>query len=1122
MKKILWVLGLLMNSLVYGQVQDDFSDGNFDTNPQWLGDTGAFYVMGLGLLHTKMSSKTDTCYLATASTIQWNTTWEFAVKLKFDPSSSNFARIYLVSDGPNLKQKTKAYFLQIGESGSSDSYDLYRQDGNSILKIIDAPAIPRIQADTLVAKFKIKRDADGRWTIFAASDTASLFRNLGTVADTLNYNARYFGIMARYTASRSALFEFDDIKIYPTSIDTIPPKILSYQIINANTIQLNFDEMLDSASIQDFSNFELDSNFSADAVTFLNPKSLRIFFNQAISYGKHFLIYKNIRDRSGNILQVNFNRINFEWKTILAENFHDLVINELLPDPSPSVGLPSAEFIEIFNAQNYTIQLEGHSISDGTNTFTFKKDSIAPSSYLILCNAIDSLLYQPYGKKIACNPWPSLNNSSDHLELKNPNGKIIDSLSYNLNWYKNSSKNAGGYSLAMIDPYSICKTAGNWLAATETNGGSPGTKNSISQFYSDTLAIAITQFELINKNQIKVKFNHKIAAHTFNAIQFYVSDSNQHLIFPIAYLFDWTYLDDLTLTFDEEMENQAYLFYAKNIIALDGRDYNIIYPFGKNTIPQKAILNITEFMADPSPAIGLPELEYIEIYNNSTTGLHNFNIWVGNHSSKKFSTIDTLAPFQYAILCEKTDTSAFKLFGKTIGISNFPNIGNSIDTLYLYDEKEKIIDQVSYQISQWPSNRREGGYSLERINNFYNCSNQKLWHSSFQMVGGSPGQANEIGLEQMPLFKIDEINATSQMLSLKLSEKIDTSNLTAISVQLSISDITIQYIHFEEHSLKLSIHWTNALPKEKPIAVRVSFIQNCMNERIDSAFNLFITDSIYDHQLIINEILFNTSDSIPEFIELYNRSADIINLKNWKLGIRNSKNEISSLKKIEPDYLLYPSSYVCISKNAANLQQKYNYKNTSDFINNTEMPTLANEQGTVVLLSPKQQLIDEVYYADQMHLSIINNSKDVSLERRSENWASMDANNWGSAAANYEFATPGYLNSNHVYLSENEQELQVSPKVFSPNADGQNDILQINYQFSYQNPIADIDIFNREGQLVCALFHNYTLGQKGNIIWDGISKSQFCPNGIYVLRFCLFDDKGLIKNYKIPFGIYNP
>lgn len=1122
MKKILWVLGLLMNSLVYGQVQDDFSDGNFDTNPQWLGDTGAFYVMGLGLLHTKMSSKTDTCYLATASTIQWNTTWEFAVKLKFDPSSSNFARIYLVSEGLNLKQKPKAYFLQIGESGSSDSYDLYRQDGNGSIKIIDAPAVPRIYTDTLVAKFKIKRDADGRWTIFAASDTATQFRNLGTVADTLNYNARYFGIMARYTASRSALFEFDDIKIYPTNIDTTPPKLLSYQIINANNIQLNFDEMLDSASIQDFSNFELDSNYSADAVTFLNPKSLQIYFNRNISYGKHFFIYQNISDRSGNILQPILNRINFEWKATIAENFHDLVINELLPDPSPSVGLPSAEFIEIFNAQKYTIQLEGHSISDGTNTFTFEKDSILPGSYLILCNAIDSLLYQPFGITIACNPWPSLNNSSDHLTLKNPVGKIIDSLSYRLSWYKNTSKSTGGYSLSMIDPYSICKTAGNWLAATETSGGSPGTTNSISQFYSDTLAIAITQFELINKNQIKLKFNHKIAPDTFNAIQFYVADSNQHLIFPIAYVFDWTYLDELILTFDEEMENQTYLFYAKNIVALDGRDYNIIYPFGKNTTPQKAIVNITEFMADPSPAIGLPELEYIEIYNNTSTGIRDFNFWVGNHSSKHFGNIDTLAPFQYAILCEKSDTNAFKFFGKTIGVSNFPSIGNSADTLYLYDEKEKIIDAVSYQISQWPSNQREGGYSLERINDFYECNDQKLWHSSFQNVGGSPGHANEIALKQLPRFKITEIIANSQMISLKLSEKIDESNLTAILVQLNIADITVQSIQFEESSLRLNIHWTTLLPKEKPIAVHVNFIQNCMNENIDSVFNLFISDSLYDQKIIINEILFNTSDSLPEFIELYNRSADIVNLKNWQIGIRNSKNEISSLKNIMTDYLLYPSSYVCISKNAVFLQQKYNYKNTSDFVSNPEMPTLANEQGTVLLLSPKQQLIDEVYYADQMHLSIINNSKDVSLERRSENWASMDANNWGSAAANYGFATPGYLNSNHVYLSESEQELQVMPKVFSPNADGQNDILQINYQFSYQNPIADIDIFNRDGQLVCALFHNYTLGQKGNIIWDGISKSQFCPNGIYVLRFCLFDDKGLIKNYKIPFGIYNP
>ena len=60
------------------------------------------------------------------------------------------------------------------------------------------------------------------------------------------------------------------------------------------------------------------------------------------------------------------------------------------------------------------------------------------------------------------------------------------------------------------------------------------------------------------------------------------------------------------------------------------------------------------------------------------------------------------------------------------------------------------------------------------------------------------------------------------------------------------------------------------------------------------------------NQVIINELLFNTSDSLPEFVELYNRSNQIQNLKNWGIGVRNAKNEISNTKKILDTYFLYP------------------------------------------------------------------------------------------------------------------------------------------------------------------------------------------------------------------------
>ena len=66
-----------------------------------------------------------------------------------------------------------------------------------------------------------------------------------------------------------------------------------------------------------------------------------------------------------------------------------------------------------------------------------------------------------------------------------------------------------------------------------------------------------------------------------------------------------------------------------------------------------------------------------------------------------------------------------------------------------------------------------------------------------------------------------------------------------------------------------------------------------------------------------------------------------------------------------------------------------------------------------------------------------------------------------------------------------------------------------------------IEIYNRDGIRITEIGNTISLGQKGIFIWDGIAHGQYVSNGIYILRFSLFDDKGLIKHYKIPFGIHN-
>ena len=158
--------------------------------------------------------------------------------------------------------------------------------------------MPRLKTDTLFTKIKITRASDGRWSLFAANDTAINYLALGSVADSMNMSNRYFGILVRYTATRSNLFQFDNIKIYPSSIDSMRPKVISCFAKNSHQLIVQFNESMDSTAIQDLSNFELDSQQLASSAHWLNFFSLQIQFDDSIVYGKHFLRLKNLKDLS--------------------------------------------------------------------------------------------------------------------------------------------------------------------------------------------------------------------------------------------------------------------------------------------------------------------------------------------------------------------------------------------------------------------------------------------------------------------------------------------------------------------------------------------------------------------------------------------------------------------------------------------------------------------------------------------------------------------------------------------------------------------------------------------------------------------------------------------------------
>ena len=89
---------LLVSAKLSGQVVDDFSDGNFTTNPTWTGTSSDFIVNSSQQLQLN-NTVAATSYLAIPHNLTGlnNKEWRVWVKQTFSPSSSNFGKVIQTS-----------------------------------------------------------------------------------------------------------------------------------------------------------------------------------------------------------------------------------------------------------------------------------------------------------------------------------------------------------------------------------------------------------------------------------------------------------------------------------------------------------------------------------------------------------------------------------------------------------------------------------------------------------------------------------------------------------------------------------------------------------------------------------------------------------------------------------------------------------------------------------------------------------------------------------------------------------------------------------------------------------------------------------------------------------------
>lgn len=1114
-------IGLLLSISAYPQLDENYNDGNFTVNPPWNGDVADFIVNSSQQLQLNTSGE-DESYLVTANNFADSVQWDFWIKQSFSPSSNNNGRVYLISDQQNLEiANVNGYFLQFGESGSNDAIELFRQDGathTSVCRGTDG-----LISSSFEMRVRVIREKNGDWSVLVDPSGGSNFQLEAAGNDNTYQATSWFGFYCNYTTSNADNFYFDDIQIQHYTPDLTAPSIDNLMVLNTQELMLEFSESVTLASAENTTNYMVNQGVGNPVSAVrdgTNPRKVTLTFDSSFVSGQQYnLNIQNISDVAGNLMQATES---FSYYRALSG---DIVINEIMADPMPQVGLPDAEYIELYNNSQYPVSLNNWMLQVGSSMKTFGAITLKPDSFLILCDDDDSDLLKPFGAVYAFSSF-SLTNGGTSLSLKNDNQQVIHYVNYSDSWYKDDLKEDGGWSLEQMDASNFCGGASNWLASDATAGGTPGAINSMATPNPDIFPPQIQSVRVVDSMHLEVRFSETIdSVRLKNAV--YSVDNG----IGVALLTDAgapAYKRVQLQLPQKVQQNVLYELQITDTISdcVGNIATGLSYQFALFNAEFQDVV-ISEIMCNPSDQKGLPEVEYVELYNRSDfpVNLGGWNLVYSGNAPKRISS-QVILPDSFLIICDDDDLASMQQYGAAATISSL-SLPNSGTDLLLMDSLNQIISFVDYSDEWYQNNYKQssGGWSLEMIDSDFPCIGYDNWRASKSPQGGTPAASNSVAASNPDVFGPEYISTmyvNPSMFIIELDEPLHPDQIPPASA-------------FEVEGL-------GNVPGVQLIEPAYKLLQLIMPSPLqpDSVYHLIIKDSLKDcagnplketrlplavptlpepGDIVFNEILFESPDATDDFVELMNRSRKPLYLYNINLVYMDA-DDPSMVSEVELDSdkrLLLDGEIRCFTEQRIALDEYYKRSVRNNIFQKEYLPSLPSDHGILLLRSSFDgTVIDSVRYDQEMHNGMLKETKGISLERISPELPTSQLENWTSAAETAGYATPGFVNSQYNKInSQNSGEISLEYKMFSPNSDGDRDVLIINYRMQESGYVGNVRIYDRNGHEIRELHNNVLMEREGSFIWDGVANNASkAAVGIYLIYVEVFDTDGNLEKYK--------
>lgn len=757
MQKLLLILLIFIGRLAQAQVSDNFSDGNFTSNPTWAGDDSLYSVTNQ-MLQSNCQTTNKAFYLATPSVTASNAEWRLWMNLKFQTSSTNYVDYYLIADNQDLLGSINGYYIRVGNT--KDEICLYRKDGATATLLIDGTdGRSEVGGTDNYILLKITRDAAGLFTL--QSDITGTGNSLvaeGIATDNTYLTSTYMGIVTKQsTASFFNKHFYDSVYAGPIIVDVAPPTLVSTIAIDSLNVDVLFNEALDAVTAQTLTNYVVDNGIGTPAAAVLDNGNTALvhlqFNNKFVNNYNHILSVTGITDVAGNMMVAANTNFTYSYPVMVAKD--DIVITEIMANPDGSPGLPNAEYVELANRSAKVLNLQDFTLSDlSSSSGPMSSYLLWPDSHVIVCSSSSISLFNGITSNvIGVSNMPSLNNSGDKISIENKLGISINEVVYDDTWYQDPAKAQGGYALERIDKNYLCIEKNNWKASKAISGGTPGFINSVNGTFTDTQIATVDYAKVIAPDVVEIFFKKPMDATSLTQLSNY--NCSQGIGTPITLININSTKTSVAIRFSQALQaGIVYYISFSNITDCPGNPLaSSNVRVGVPEYPLKGDLIINEILFNPAPDYS----DFVELYNNSNKVIDLSNIYIASARVDtplliSISTISgqgrSIFPFEHLCISENPlGVAQFyqpPAYAQINLIPDLPSYNDDEGICVLYNLQLQMLDSFYYNDKyQYPLLSDAEGVSLERLSYSRATNDSTNWHSAASNVRyATPGYVN--------------------------------------------------------------------------------------------------------------------------------------------------------------------------------------------------------------------------------------------------------------------------------------------------------------------------------------------------------------------------------------------